>query len=162
MPLSSFFFLMEKLQHTKLSNLPKAPSKLASENSALYNPCSAHQRTILRSSFSSLSHTYFIQVQYISKLYFMCMHFQTPQPNHQIVISYYVFFEMSAFEMIPINLSNMKSVWRGEKGWLEAKNNNSFNDFAWVKNQKLKKKNHGVEEEGFWPTSVLTLCLFMQ
>lgn len=70
---------------------------------------------------------------------------------------------MSAFEMIPINLSNMKLVGRGEKGWLEAKNN-SFNDFAWVKNQKIKKKkkNPGVGEEGSFWWSVLPLCLFMQ
>lgn len=55
---------------------------------------------------------------------------------------------MLAFEMIPIKLSNMKFVGRGEKEWWEAKNKHSFNDFVWVKNQKIKKtsqkKNPGV------------------
>ena len=50
------------------------------------------------------------------------MHFQTPQPNHQIIISYYVFFEMLAFKMIPINLSHMKLVRRGEKDWKQKIN----------------------------------------
>lgn len=46
---------------------------------------------------------------------------------------------MLAFKMISINLSNMQLAGRGEKGWLEIKKKNSFNDFARVKNQKIKK-----------------------
>lgn len=72
-----------------------------------------------------------------------------------------VFFETSAFEMILINLSNKKLVGKGQKRQLEAKNKSSFNDFAWVKNQKIKKTNKnpnpGVQERSFLRT-VFCLC----
>lgn len=78
------------------------------------------------------------------------MHFQTPQPNHQIIISYYVFCEMLAFKMIPINLSHMKLVGRGEKDWKQKINRVSKTLSKEPKDQK-NKKILGLRGEGsFW------------
>lgn len=84
------------------------------------------------------------------------MHFQTPQPNHQIIISYYVFFEMLAFKMIPINLSHMKLVRRGEKDWKQKINRVSKTLSKEPKDQK-NKKNPGVRGRRFFLT---VFCLF--